>query len=583
MLSSSGRWLGRWIGRSGLRRRRLFIVESELADLSSHHFNQVLGFKLAAEERGLVPHVLLHQDANRALAQSLDARRVIKREPPAAAGDELEAFADHHRRLRSLWDALDETNPSRDDFVLMTAGRPGTIYSLGAWLSERDPQHRPAVFIRFYDHDYIDLATGDFTRQSPIYRFAARDLALRPGQDRVFFTANNPDLVGPLGLVCDRRVFHMPLPKHYGAVVPAQGSTSAPVIYLHMNARCGTMLNQIQRAIRLILDARPDAKVLLKYCLNALRPGLDATLAPDLAARGVELVAPEQSHADYLDTIARSHIVVLPYDVEAYRGLASGVFAESAALGRVTVYPEGSWMADQVDEGHAAGVSFAETSQHAIVSAVLEAIETLPDLLQQASERASAFREQNSCGRNLDMMLALAAERHDMSARYVPGTRVKFGEGTYSRGNMLRGWSFTEAGGVWTDGPLAELSLRLDASCAGALTGRFRLVPFVAAGRPQAVTVFINGIKSAEWLFPPDTEFRDVSCTVDVPASIASSGQLSIRMQVKHPLSPAKAGLSADERLLGILLREIRFDRAADTVSRLDEAAASPGSGRTAA
>ena len=31
---------------------RLFIVEFDLADRSSHFFNQVLGFKLAAEQRG---------------------------------------------------------------------------------------------------------------------------------------------------------------------------------------------------------------------------------------------------------------------------------------------------------------------------------------------------------------------------------------------------------------------------------------------------------------------------------------------------------------------------------------------------
>ncbi len=201
---------------------QLFIVEFDLNELSSHFFNQVLGFKRAAEERGMLPHVLLGTDVAPALAEPLGARRLIELGPMQVATfpDQLDSFAEGDRQLQSLWRAIEATDVASHDIVMITSSRPVVIYSLGAWLARLPQARRPAVFFRFFNHEYLDLKNTNFSEQSWMHRFAARDLSLRPGQERVFFTVNNERLIAPLAQLRARRVFPMPLPKHYGEIPP---------------------------------------------------------------------------------------------------------------------------------------------------------------------------------------------------------------------------------------------------------------------------------------------------------------------------------------------------------------------------
>jgi hypothetical protein len=138
---------------------QLFIVEFDLNELSSHFFNQVLGFKLAAEQRGWIPHVLLGKDVAPALAEPLEAQRVIELGPidVRSLRDPLDAFMESDRQLQSLWDTIEATRVSSRDIVLITSSRPVVIHSLGAWLGRLSPEQRPAVFIRFFSHEYLDL------------------------------------------------------------------------------------------------------------------------------------------------------------------------------------------------------------------------------------------------------------------------------------------------------------------------------------------------------------------------------------------------------------------------------------------
>jgi hypothetical protein len=543
---------------------RLFLIEFDLRDYSSHFFNQALGFKVAAEEAGLVPHILLPKDTASSLAKPLNGHCVIEFDD-AASGSfefELDAFSNGHRQLEPLWAILESMAISQNDIVLITSGRPVVIYSLGAWLGRIARANRPAVYIRFFNRDYLNAEATDFSERSWSFRFAARDLSLRSGQDRVFFTVNNEDLAEPLGRLCARRVFWMPLPKHYGDVSYARSmSGSSPVIYVHMNARCGIMLQQIQSVLRGILDQRPNLKVLLKYCRNALAPGIDAKLSSDLALRGAELIPTEQSHADYLDTIARSDIILLPYDVFAYRAVASGVFAEGAALGKVMVCPAQGWMAKQIADRRAAGISFGATNQAQIDAAVLQALDCLAELRKSAVERSHTFRSQHNCRQNLDLMLKLASESHDMSFVYVLGRTIKFAE-LAARDYLGRGWSQTEPSGVWTDGAEAQLLFRIEPHTAGPLDVWLRLTPFVAAGYPQCITFSVNGVKLGEWKFSDDKKLDAVRFRLAVPAYLARGKLMNIHLRIDHPRSPKEFTGSKDIRLLGVMLHEVTIDRA---------------------
>jgi hypothetical protein len=543
---------------------RLFIVEFDLAELSGHFFNQALGFKLAAHELGLVPCVLLRKDVGALLADPLAGHRVIESDPIAVEprDHKLDWLADGDGQLQSLWATMEEMAISRHDIILITSGRPIVIYSLGAWLGRLDRETRPAVFFRFYNHDYVSLTTMEFGEHSWMLRFAARDLWLRPGQERVFFTVNNNNLVAPLGRLCMRRVFQMPLPKFYGEMSNSADANAdgPPVIYAHMNIRSGVMLSQIDSVIRTVLERYPRARFMLKYCRNALEPRTDAELSADLIERGVELIPTEQWHSDHLRTIARSDIVFLPYEVTEYAGLASGVFAEGAALGKVMVYPSNSWMDDQVADGHAAGVSFAVTNPTEISAAVLRALDSLPALLKEARERSDAFRKQHSCRKNLDLMLSLAGEKHNMRPTYVLGSAIRFESAVHSRGYMGRGWSNTEPTGVWTVGPAAELSFRVEPRPAGSLRVRVCLTPFFVKGHPQGIAISVNGVDLCEWSFADDVARRSAWHDFTIPSQIAASDELKMLLHVRNPLAPKQAGVSDDGRALGVMFHEMLLD-----------------------
>jgi hypothetical protein len=539
---------------------RLFIVELDLTPLSGHFFNQVLGFKLAAEELGLVPCVLLRKDVDASLAEPLAGQRVIEFDSisPEMLEYELDSFAETDRQLQSLWAALERMAISRRDIVMITSGRPLVIYSLGAWLGRLNQKNRPAVFLRFFNHDYLDPNTMEFSEQSWIYRFAASDLSLRLGQEHVFFTVNNDKLLTPLARLCMRRVFHMPLPKYYGEMAGASGANlAAPVIYIHVNARSGVMLEAIQSVIGDVLERHPAARFRLKYVLSALRLGAAVELRRDLIERGVELLPTEQSPSDYLRTIAESDIVVLPYEVTDYAGRASGVFAEGAALGKVMVYPSPSWMDDQVAEGYAVGVGFTVTNQTEVSEAILRALGSWPLLLKEAGERAAAFRQQHSCRRNLELMLDLAAVKHDMRLTYALGSPISFRKGALSRAYMGRGWSYVETEGVWTVGSVAELSFRVEPRPAGCLRAYVCLTPFFADGHSQRIVISVNGVALCDWSFSGRAGRSPIWRVFTIPSPIATSDEVNMVLEVKNPLSPRQAGISSDARPLGVMFHEM--------------------------
>jgi hypothetical protein len=542
---------------------RLFVIEFDLMDLSSHFFNQLLGYRRAAEKIGMTPYIMLPVTTPAMLAEQLGGHRVIAYDR-ASLNDshyDIDLFAEGDVQLRSLWTAIETLGVSRTDTVLIASGRPIVIYSLGAWLARLAPEQRPAVFINFLSHDYLDLTTMTLGAGSWDYRFAARDLALRPGQERVHFMTGNQRLVGPLARLCLRRVFLMPMPKYYGEAIDLSADAATPAtIYVHLNQRSGVMLQAVETVVRRVLDCRPDIRFRIKYCSNALPSGTEAVLSPDLAARGVILVPTEQSTDDYLQTLRQCQIILLPHPVTEYKAVTSGVFAEGAALGKVLVYPDKTWMADQVAAGRATGIAFGVQNVAEITAATMQAIDALPRLLSQARAGAAVFRAQNSCRRNIELMRALTAGAEDMEPRFPLDSRYVLDS---TRCHLGQGWSAAEDPGVWTKAELCEMFLHCEPSPIGPLILRLRLTPMLDAGGRQGLTLAVNGEALGDWTFGQDGKNHSIWRHVTIPGHLVPDGKMVLHLRVENPVSPKQLGLSADERTLGVILHEIALDQAA--------------------
>lgn len=51
---------------------------------------------------------------------------------------------------------------------------------------------------------------------------------------------------------------------------------------------------------------------------------------------------------EYLQFLKRSDVIILPYEAEKYRYRSSGIFMEGISLGKLTLVPDGCWMADEL-------------------------------------------------------------------------------------------------------------------------------------------------------------------------------------------------------------------------------------------
>ncbi|TXJ17470.1 MAG: glycosyltransferase family 1 protein [Afipia sp.] len=544
---------------------RLFIVDFDLVGYPGHFFNQVFGFREAARARGIATRIYISRRAEPAIAAELDAQAIL----PVLEwlngdlGSGLESLADAHHFLTPLWDDLRAEKISESDVLVVTSSRPQAIYGIAQWLRERPPAERPAVFFRFLGPEFYDFEKRTFGRVAWTYRFVSRVIHTSPGAERMFFTLNNVRALAHLEALSLRKVFYLPVPKYYGAVGPAEIRPAGPLtIYIYVNVRSGEISDRIVDLIGSILSRHDDVRFLVRFSKDAPGEGNVRRKAAEALADGrVEIVPSEQDHVDYLATIARSDVLLLPYGPVEYRGIVSGVFCETAAMGKIAIIPAETWMADHVEDSRASGVLFASNTLSYMVAAVEKVILERGRLQALADSCANPFREENSCASNLDGMIALAAKAADMRLPQVPLTDATDALG--SQHYFGEGWSVADEGfGTWSDGERAEMNFTI-APDAPPLFFNALVRPFLVKGHSRLdVSLTANGVSVAEWSFDISrTADRDWSWRhVQLPAAVSASGEIQIAMHIRSPASPRSLGLSTDSRNLGIAIRQFSLE-----------------------
>ncbi|OBS53687.1 hypothetical protein A8B73_04040 [Methylosinus sp. 3S-1] len=166
----------------------------------------------------------------------------------------------------------------------------------------------------------------------------------------------------------------------------------------------------------------------------------------------------------------------------------------------------------------------------------------LPKLAQWGDE--SARRE----------IARLRAMRRDLRDGFAPGSQIELGDPAQCWNVAHDGWDVAEDDGVWNDGGVSILRLRLRRPMRR-LRLQFDLTPFSPEGRRQETDVFCGGALVASWRF--DTQVRERR-GVDIRRR--ESGRiLELRFVHKTCVSPRAAGLSYDARELAIFLHRIEI------------------------
>jgi hypothetical protein len=541
--------------------KRLILLEFNLRSLSGHYFNQLLGFKCAVEACGMEAHIFVNSDAPPELSTLLNAQRLIQWQDinVQQLRYPFDCLMTGDRQLQPLWRRLQEMCISSQDIVLVLSENPVCLYSLGVWLGHLTPQQQPAVFMRFVSAaNYLDLQTREYNANSGLYRFVSQDLALRPAVEKFFYLVNNSQALTDLGRLCSRRIFLMPLPKHFGdELTLLTNSGDEILIYIHLNIRAALLINDLFQFIRKLLDSCPLVRIYIKNAMDTQRAPIVSQLSPYLLRQGVELIPAEQSHADYLRTINAANVLILPYDAVEYKIHHSGVFVEGVALGKIIVYPKDTWMEEQVVAGHAVGLGFSSATCSSLLHTVLQVIPQLARLSEQAAHCAMQFRDHNSCRHFLQLMCQLAQQSHDMRLTYVLGTPIYFNQEAGARGYLAEGWGDTESSGVWSIAQQAGIKLILQSPAKFPLTLRLDFTPFIHDAAHQAFKIYLGDYELGSWNFFELKSHSRTVLNILLPPILPDDSELQLQFHIENLRSPYELGVSPDRRRLGLMLHEL--------------------------
>ncbi|MBK5199737.1 MAG: hypothetical protein JJE37_15895 [Methyloceanibacter sp.] len=317
------------------RRRKLVVACFSLPNKCWHHFNQLLGCRLAAEALGLAPTMLVPRTLGPNLAGPLMAKTVLDPLPevviadPHVMLDQLRDFVDAAYRLQSPWPEIEAEKLGQTDTILFHAPHAILVQSTGLWLARRPPRATPLGILTLPRQRTHRSPHGKNFRCRISLPLGKQGPRHAPGPKRVFFLANSQGVARIVSRVCDRRTLVTPLPMYYGDVSALPQPPDRSTVYLHCNFRSGQIAKDVSEIIRRVGAVDRAVRFLVKFSLGCYE-GAGAGMIDDDIASAVEVVPAEQEVGDYFVNFAKCSLVVLAYQTEKHAVLDSGVFAIDA-------------------------------------------------------------------------------------------------------------------------------------------------------------------------------------------------------------------------------------------------------------
>lgn len=154
-------------------------------------------------------------------------------------------------------------------------------------------------------------------------------------------------------------------------------------------------------------------------------------------------------------------------------------------------------------------------------------------------------------------------EQHRRAPRvYELDTWLNFAgdEAAATKPYQVQGWSHPEPPGTWTDGPDAELALRLAPAPSGPLQLTIHVQSAITSPRQpvQGFTLLANDQAIGQRSVPASG--LPLHHEAVIPATVLrEDGILRLTLRIHHPLSPRALGQSSDPRQLGIMISQMRI------------------------
>lgn len=386
---------------------RLVVLDSALRSAAAHHFHFAHGLACASRERGLDIELVGHRDAAPALLAPPGVRPVFTRTLyDRLSSDRFDAEWTGYDALRQSFSADLRSSglvPSRADVFFLPTAVPGEIAGLGDWLDGWESQPRVAAL--FHWGVAADLGPG--TVLAAVHRQAAKRLVGRSGRS-VWLGGIHRGVIDGLSPIFARPMELAPSVTFYEKPLPGERPPHPhPVVGILGASRVQKGSRLVPQIVRRALREAPAWRWSIQHQGSTPVPlGIDL-LADD---ERVTVIAAWLDEASMIDFLTGLDVALLPYDRETYRRLVSGVFTLAAGYGVPCIVPSGTWMADRIAAGEAAGLVYPASADVAgLIAPMLGALtDTVSALRERARRLAPAWRRRYSAETLIDRLVGWA-------------------------------------------------------------------------------------------------------------------------------------------------------------------------------
>lgn len=403
--------------------RRVLILDPGAIGPVSHHFLHDTIYERELTARGFETTVLVHRDCPTSPATGFTPRPYFTAWPYGRPSrDPISGWLENHialsetihQDLRRLPPDL-LTGPEAVRVIMHTLHH-STFAGVCRWIAELPREGGPVVHLLFgLQSGFVvgDDETPPEPAIAPLYRMGFNILK-EAAYPRLVMAAPLPAHAAEFRALADG----LPVTQHplhfagdlFADLAPAPRRDGRIRLLYAGDARPNKGFLLLPEIIEALLTARPDIEAAVQVSGFVAAGGCEpaARRLSDLAARTgrVELLFGHTHARDYLQMLADCDALLLPYDAEDYRTLVSGVHTEALFLGKPSVVPAGSVMAELNQALGGCGVAFPACDAPTVAAATLALVDELPLHQARARRARTLWRSRHGNRHLMDFLLS---------------------------------------------------------------------------------------------------------------------------------------------------------------------------------
>ncbi len=390
---------------------QLIGILHRLAGRTGHRFNQALGIEEEARRRGMAPLLLIHAEAEPEVRAALPAALAVLHDPVFRRDW---SFDRRTADFAAMLDTHLSPRVSRGDRVLMTIATQCEARALAVWLRGLPARRKPWALLLFPADRWNRLGATERERQVAELRALGDELRRTPAADRrrLILASHTEGMAAELAGIVGAPFSLAPMAEHTAGLAPRDGPPSRPPWVAVLGGARPEKGSERLRAIAAACRRRTDVRFRVQLANETLSPQAWEELAGIAGDPAVEALHGPLGREEYARALRASDLLLVPYDRLPYRQRPSGQVSEAILCGLPIVAPRGTWMAEQVEAGRAAGVVYGEREgeragdgeAEAAAGALAEAAAGLDALTAEARRLAPAWRQAHSLGPFLDWL-----------------------------------------------------------------------------------------------------------------------------------------------------------------------------------